>query len=62
MAKEGGGWTWLEPGGAASVTESPSLAGVFSLRLPTYAAAAGRLRQKRIQGKSTVGARFLYLP
>lgn len=51
MAKEGGGWTWLEPGGAASVTESPSLAGVSSLRLPTYAAAPGRLKQNKKESR-----------
>lgn len=36
------------------------LAGDFSLRLPTYAAAPGGLKQKRL-AKSTVGTRFLWL-
>ena len=35
------------------------LAGDFSLRLPTYAAAPGGLKQKRRLAKSTVGAAFL---
>lgn len=59
MAKEGGGWTWLEAAGAAFVTESGELAGDSSLRLPTFAAALGRLKQKGIQAKSTAGSGVL---
>lgn len=51
MAKEGGGWTWLEPRGAAAVTKSRGLAGDFSLRLPTYAAAPGRLKQNKKESR-----------
>lgn len=52
MAKECGGWTWLEPAGAASVTKSRGLAGDFSLRLPTYAAAPGGLKQNKKSRRS----------
>lgn len=59
MAKEGGGWTWRGAAGAASATESGDLAGDSSLRLPTFAAALGRLKQKGIQANSTAGSRVL---